>query len=137
MISSQFKTAAFAACLLAPVAAVSQSNDADSVFDSAGYSWGQNAYFHIIYGVVNMDGKVSVCGKNYVRASGRERTSSSKAFKEFRVQLNGKSILKDISFFDLSYLEDDFRDADVVCKETDVDYPDSVKLSLRINKTRY
>ncbi len=137
MISRIIKGAALAACLVAPVAAVSQSKDGEYAFDSEGYSWGQNAYFHIVYGVQNENGKVSVCGKNFVRASGRERTASSKAFKQFRVQLNGKSILKDISFFELSYNEDDFRASDVACKATDIDYPAKAEVSLRINKTRY
>lgn len=137
MIKSFMKAAAFAACLVAPAGAFSQSKDGEYSFASEGYTWGQNAHFTVYYGVVNDNGKVSVCGVNYIRASGRERTSTKKVFKEVRVQLNGKSILKDVSFFTLTYNENDYQDADVTCEATDVDYPSDVKLSLRIDKTRY
>ena len=137
MFSNLIKSAALAASLLVPASAYSQSKDGEYSFATEGYSWGQNAHFTVFYGVVNDDGKVSVCGVNFIRASGRERTSTKKVFKEIRVQLNGKTILKDVSFFTLTYNDNDYQDADVTCEATDVDYPSKVKLSIRLDKVRY
>ncbi len=151
VIKKIVKTAVVAAFFVAPAGVFAQSQDGEHAFADQRYGWddeytvstkvsrsGIDTEFRVMYGVVNNHGKVSVCGVTYIRSRGlRYRESARKAFKEMRVQLNGKSILKDVSFFTATYNTDAFDYASVACQATDIDYPSDVNLSIRIDKRMF
>ncbi len=137
MISRIVKAAALAACLVAPTTAMSQSKPGEYEFTGSQFTWDRGGFVRVFFGVVNDNGKVSVCGINYVKAGGSLKGKSDEMLEGLRVQLNGRSIIKDLRFFTLVRSEEAFQDADVSCQETDVDYPEKVKLKLRSDVNRY
>ena len=151
MLNKIVQATAIAALFVAPIGAYSQSKDGEYAFTEKVFGWGQfytvstrvadarrKPEFTVHYGVVNDDGKVSVCGTTNIRSTGIGRKlAARRVFENLRVQLNGKTILQDVSFFTATYNDEAFEDASVACQATDIDYPSDVKLSLRLDKRRY
>jgi len=136
-MNSIIKAAAFAVCLLAPAGAFAQSKEGEYEFTGSEFKWNKGGSTIIYYGVVNKDGKVSVCGKNYVKAGGRAKSASGQLIEEARVQLNGRSIMKDLSFFTYTNSDAEFKAAKVSCQDTDMDYPAKTRLKLRVDQSRF